>query len=163
LIIAEQPEVLFLQETKCSSEDIDKLLPKCWKQGEAVSIDAIGTTGGLTILWNTNAIILENFSATRWAIKADYKLIGSNRPGHLINVYSPANPRDKQAFLSSMRQTSSHTHYKNWIVGGDFNIIRSLEEKRGGSRRLDRESSDFNSLIDNLHLIDLNTSNGLHT
>jgi exonuclease III len=163
LIIAEQPEVLFLQETKCSSEDIDKLIPKCWKQGAAMSIDATGTAGGLTIMWNTNAIILENFSATKWAIKADYRLIGSNKPGHLINVYGPASPRDKQDFLRSLSQASSHTHYKNWIVGGDFNIIRSLEEKRGGSRRLDRESDDFNNLIDNLHLIDLDTSNGLHT
>jgi exonuclease III len=46
LIIAEQPEVLFLQETKCSSEDIDKLIPKCSKQGESMSIDATGTASG---------------------------------------------------------------------------------------------------------------------
>jgi exonuclease III len=163
LIIAEQPEVLFLQETKCSSEDMDKLISKCWKQGQAMSIDAIGTAGGLSIMWNTNAIILENFSATKWAITADYRLIGSSKPRHLTNVYGPASPRDKQAFLRSLGHASSHAHDKNWIVGGDFNIIRSLEEKRGGSRRLDRESDDFNNLIDNLHLIDLDTSNGLHT
>jgi hypothetical protein len=117
----------------------------------------------LTIMWNTNAIIMENFSSTKWAIKVDCSLIGSNKPGHLINVYGLASPRDKKDFLRSLSQASSHTHYKNWIVGGDFNIIRSLEEKRGASRRLDRESDDFNNLIDNLHLIDLDTSNGLHT
>jgi hypothetical protein len=128
-----------------------------------VSIDATGTAGGLTILWNTNAVLLENFSATKWSITADYRLIGSNKPGHLINVYGPASPRDKQTFLRSLSHVSIHAQYKNWIVGGDFNIIRSLEEKRGGSRHLDRDSSDFNSLIENLHLIDLDTNNGLHT
>jgi exonuclease III len=102
LIIAEQPEVLFLQETKCSSEDIDKLIPKCWKQGAAMSIYATRTAGGLTIMWNTNAIIMENFSGTKWAIKVDYRLIGSNKPGHLINVYGLANPRDKHDFLRGL-------------------------------------------------------------
>jgi len=128
-----------------------------------MSTYATSIAGGLAILWNTNAIILENFSATRWAITADYRLIGSNKPGHIINVYGLANPRDKKAFLKRLSQTSNHTHHKNWIVGGDFNLIRSLEEKRGGSRQLDKESGDFNSLIDNLSLIDMNTNNGLHT
>jgi hypothetical protein len=128
-----------------------------------VSIDATGTARGLTILWNTNAVLLENFSATKWSITADYRLIGSNKPGHLINVYGLASPRDKQAFLRILSHVSSHAQYKNWIVEGDFNIIRSLEEKRGGLRHLDRDSSDFNSLIDNIHLIDLDTNNGLHT
>jgi len=53
--------------------------------------------------------------------------------------------------------------HNRWIIGGDFNIIRNLAEKKGGSRRLDRETNDFNSLIDNLHLIDLETINGIHT
>jgi hypothetical protein len=36
-------------------------------------------------------------------------------------------------------------------------------EKKGGSRRLDRDSCDFNSLIEELHLIDLEAGNGLYT
>jgi exonuclease III len=99
LILTEKPDIVMLQETKCTSEDIDRLLPYCWKQGVAASIDAIGTAGGLAILWNTNAVLLENFFTTKWSITADYRLIGSNKPGHLTNVYGPASPRDKQAFL----------------------------------------------------------------
>jgi hypothetical protein len=106
---------------------------------------------------------MDNVTTTKWSIIADYRLIGSNRPGHLTNVYGLASPRDKQAFLRSLRYVASLAQYKNWTVGGDFNIIRSLEEKRGGSRRLDRDSGDFNTLIDDLHLIDLDTNNGLHT
>jgi exonuclease III len=107
LILAEKPDILLLQETKCTSEDMDKLLPYCWKQGKAVSIDATGTAGGLAILWNTNAIIMDNFITTKWSITVDYRLIGSNRPGHLTNVYGPASPRDKQAFLRSLRYVDS--------------------------------------------------------
>jgi exonuclease III len=163
LIIAEAPDVVMLQETKCTSEDINRLLPYYWKQGGVVSIDAAGTAGGLAILWNTNTVLLENFCTTRWSITADYRLIGSDKPGHLTSVYGPATPRDKQAFLRSLSYLSSLTQYHRWIVGGDFNIIRSLEEKKGGSRRLDRDSGDFNSLIDDLRLIDLEANNGIHT
>jgi exonuclease III len=55
LIFAEKPDIVLLQETKCTTEDIDRLLPYCWKQGEAISTAATGTAGGLAILWNTNS------------------------------------------------------------------------------------------------------------
>jgi exonuclease III len=163
LILAEKPEILLLQETKCTSEDIDKLLPHYWKLGKAVSIDATGTTSGLVVLWNTNAVIMDNFITTKWSITADYRIIGLNRPGHLTNVYGPASPRDKKAFLRNLLYLASLSQYKNWTIGGDFDIICSLEEKRGGSRHLDWDSGDFNTLIDDLHLIDLDANNGLHT
>jgi exonuclease III len=163
LIIAEAPDVVMLQETKCTTEDINRLLPYYWKQGGGVSTDAAGTAGGLALLWNTNTVLMENFCTTRWSITADYRLIGSDKPGHLTTVYGPATPRDKQAFLRSLSYLSSLTQHHRWIVGGDFNIIRGLEEKKGGSRRLDRDSGDFNSLIDDLRLIDLEAINGTHT
>jgi exonuclease III len=163
LIIEEAPDVVMLQETKCTTEDINRLLPYYWKQGGAVSIDATGTAGGLAILWNTNSVLMDNFCTTRWSITADYRLIGSDKPGHLTTVYGPATPRDKQAFLGSLSYLSSLTQHHKWIVGGDFNIIRSLEEKKGGSRRLDRDSDAFNNLIDDLRLIDLEAINGTHT
>jgi exonuclease III len=163
LIFVEKPDIVLLQETKCTTEDIDRLLPYCWKQGEAISTAATGTTGGLAILWNTNSLLMENFITTKWTITVDYRLIGSNKPGHLTNVYGPANPRDKQAFLRNLEYLSNLTRYNRWIVGGDYNLIRSLEEKKGGSRRLDQDSIDFNSLIDNLNLIDLEAINGTFT
>jgi hypothetical protein len=112
---------------------------------EVASTVAIGIAGGLAILWNTNSVLLENFLTTMWSITADYRLIGSNKPGHLTNVYGPANPRDKHAFLRNLEYLCSLIHHNRWIVGGDFNIIRSLEEKKGGSRHLDQDSNDFNS------------------
>jgi hypothetical protein len=42
LISAEKPDIVLLQETKCTSKDIDRLLPYYWKQGEETSTAAIG-------------------------------------------------------------------------------------------------------------------------
>jgi hypothetical protein len=85
----------------------------------------------LAILWNTNSVLLENFLTTKWSITTDYRLIGSNNSGHLTNVYDPTNARDKKAFLRNLEYLSSLIQHNRWIVGGDFNIICSLEEKKG--------------------------------
>jgi hypothetical protein len=106
---------------------------------------------------------MENFITTKWSITTDYMLIGSNKPGHLTNVYGPANPRDKQAFLRNLEYLSNLTRYNHWTIRGDYNLIRSLEKKGGVSRRLDQDSNDFNNLIYNLNLIDLEAINGTFT
>jgi hypothetical protein len=51
---------------------------------------------------------------------------------------------------------------QRWIIGGDFNIIISLDEKRGGVRILDKDSENFQNLIEDLHLIDIEAQNGFH-
>jgi len=128
----ETPDVVLLQEKKCTSKDIDRLLPYCWRQGRVVSIDTTGTAGGVSILWNTNVVLMENFYTTRWSITAEYRLIGSNKPGHLTSVYGPASPRDKHAFLKILRHLSSLTEHDRWILGGDFNIIPQPGGKKKG-------------------------------
>jgi exonuclease III len=42
-------------------------------------------------------------------------------------------------------------------------MVCHLDEKRGGTRRLETESEHFQALIDTLGLIDLETQNGLFT
>jgi exonuclease III len=46
MIIAEKPDIMMLQETKCATEDMDKLLPCCWKQGKGIYMAAMGTARG---------------------------------------------------------------------------------------------------------------------
>jgi hypothetical protein len=36
----------------------------------------------------------------------------------------------------------------NWVMHGDFNMILMLEEKTGGTKRLEQESGKFKTLID---------------
>jgi len=84
LILAEKPDIMMLQETKCATEDMDRLLSYYWKKGKVTSTVTTGTTGGIAILWNPSTTILENFITTRWSITADYRLIGSNKPSHLL-------------------------------------------------------------------------------
>jgi hypothetical protein len=51
----------------------------------------------------------------------------------------------------------------NWVLGGDFNMILTLEEKTGGIKRLEQDNGNFKSLIDQLNLVDIETRNGIFT
>jgi hypothetical protein len=132
-------------------------------KGKVSTWMAMGAAGGLALLWNPSSVTLENFFTTKWSISAAYRLIGSNKPDYLTNVYGPTTSRDKHAFLRSLENLATLTGGNRWILGGDFNMIHNLDEKRGGTRCLEAESGDFQSLIDNLGLIDTDTSNGIFT
>lgn len=49
----EKPKILFLQETKCGSEDLDSYNKRFWKGIEIMALDAVGVARGLGIIWNT--------------------------------------------------------------------------------------------------------------
>lgn len=49
---------------------------------------------------------------------------------------------------------------RKWILGGDFNIILSLVEKKGGIQRLDNDSEGLKNLIETFLLVDLESTNG---
>jgi hypothetical protein len=127
-----------------------------------MSIDAIGMVNGLAILWNPIFVLMENLFTTRWEISVEYILIGSNRLGFITNVYGPATQRDKVTFIRNLEWIATLTNDRRWILGGYFNMIFNLEEKRGGVPRLEAESGNIQYLIDKLCLIDLETKNGLY-
>ena len=106
---------------------------------------------------------MENLFKTRWSISATYRLIGSNKPRYITNVYGPTTPRDKNAFIRNLEGLATLTSGRKWILGGDFNLICNLDEKRGGTRRITVDSGKFQGVIDNLGLIDMKTPNGLFT
>jgi len=69
----------------------------------------------------------------------------------------------KLSFLAHLQWLKELYRAQPWIIGGDFNIIASLTEKKGGLRRLDRDSNLFRDIITQLQLVDMETANGIYT
>ena len=70
---------------------------------------------------------------------------------------------EREKFLQNLKAMRTLIPEKPWIVGGDFNLIRSLEEKRGGLRRMDTAMEQFGDMIREQGLVDIQTINGKHT
>jgi hypothetical protein len=90
-------------------------------------------------------------------------VMGTNQEGAITNVYGPQGSQDKDKFMERIKLIKSLTTTPNWIIGGDFNMILTLEEKSGGIKRLEQDSGKFKALIDHLNLVDIENSNGTFT
>lgn len=80
-----------------------------------------------------------------------------------IIFYVPQNPDNKLRLLTSLEDLRDRHSGIPWILGGDFNMIRSLSEKKGGTRSLGRDSIAFQNFIKTMRLVDIETSNGMFT
>jgi hypothetical protein len=61
----------------------------------------------------------------------------------ISNAYGPLTPHLKRDFLETLNHLRTMFQGLHWVVGGDFNLINSTMEKKGGTRILDDESETF--------------------
>ena len=85
----ERPTILFLQGTKCCSEDLENFGKCFWKGEEVMELDTTGTAGGLGILWNPNLVSISNFVALRNILSSCFHVLGTSIRGVITNVYDP--------------------------------------------------------------------------
>ena len=155
MVQQDKPSIVYLQETKCNSISLEKILNKTWPGSRSVSVDASGASGGLTIIWNPQVLSLYDFHASHYFIQTNFHLVGTNTHGHLTNVYFPQDLHKKMELLDTLTELNSVRSFPFWICGGDFNMITALEEKSGGRTRLDMDSTSFKEFIHSNLLMDL--------
>ena len=81
--------VLFIQETKCSSEISTKLMSLIWKYCLTISIDARRESRGICISWDSLLVALSNMASSLHTISASFDMNRTNIMDHLLNVYGP--------------------------------------------------------------------------
>jgi len=81
----------------------------------------------------------------------------------ITNFYGLQPMEDKLQLLTKLEDMKKRYPTLPWILGGDFNITKSLMEKKGGTRILGRDSITFQNFITNIKLVDMETSNGIFT
>ncbi|GLT90131.1 hypothetical protein SLE2022_080800 [Rubroshorea leprosula] len=131
LVRIEQPDFLFLQETKLETGD-DDLCRTMWNSNEIdwVMKESIGASGGLLCIWNK-----KNFAKTKDFTGDGYLRItgewGLDKVKcNLVNVYGP-NDRQKMLKLWDELEHMIIEEGGRWLLVGDFNAVRCLEERRG--------------------------------
>ena len=100
---------------------------------------------------------LIGWRAGRFSLIADFHILGSEVRGMIVNIYGPSAFSQKQEFVKHLRWLSASASTRNWIIGGYFNLITSLREKKGGKRMMDKCWEDFRETLVNSSLVDLET------
>ena len=157
------PDIILLQESKCSPKGTETLKKLVSNSHHCISIDAIGQAGGLLTFWNKRKFFLQNALSTKHSLSIIFNMPDSGQSICITNVYGPQRIQEKLKMLLDLDEVRQHHGANQWILGGDYNMITNLAGKKGGLRRLDKDSEAFNTFIVESKLIDISTVNGLHT
>ena len=110
--------------------DLKSIGGKAWKGCESVAVDVNKAVGGIGILCNPEEVSLYNFYATQHSLSTTFHILGTAIRGFITNVHGPPMAEQKMQFLDSLRMINDMTEGHPWIIGGDFNPIRNLEENK---------------------------------
>lgn len=134
---------MLLQETKVSEQKLQSIINSFKMQYECMAIDSVGTSGGIAILWNAAETTADGWIGLPRILTGTFRQIGSEETLLISAVYGPPIPGERAEFLQSIRRLSTLHNERYWLLGGDFNMLFNLSEKKGGLRRKDPEMALF--------------------
>eukprot|EP00253_Pinus_taeda_P027077 PITA_27077 len=151
------------EETKILVTQLAETIDKSNLPYQVIGQDAIGAAGGIAILWNPNEIIIDNWSSMNGSITGLGRIVGTPQQVVITGVYGPPSSGRREQFINNFKSIRRLYPEAAWIIDGDFNLIRSLDEKKGGLRRRDHFMDSFNEMIEELRLVDIQSINGIYT
>ncbi|XP_059074891.1 uncharacterized protein LOC131874942 [Cryptomeria japonica] len=146
-------DIIMLQETKLSCEEGERFVRYC-KRWEGRFQMAEGNSGGLGIVWNPDKVLITEVSGNKnWMT-----CMAHNRDRkygvRIWNVYGPTGSDEKTKLWGELEDSILKCTDKKFIVGGDFNAILDLTEKRGGSNRISKEMLEFKNFVRRIEATD---------
>ncbi|GKU93217.1 hypothetical protein SLEP1_g6825 [Rubroshorea leprosula] len=158
LVRVEKPDFLFVQETKLEEVE-EELCKKLWYSDEFgwSMKSSVGASGGLLCVWNRTAFgKVEEFTGDGYlGIKGVWG--SKEEPCVFVNVYAPSDRRSKVALWDELRQKITEEGGR-WLLAGDYNAVRCLEEKRGRTG-MSVDMSEFDAFIETTGLVDIKLAN----
>ncbi|XP_057415016.1 uncharacterized protein LOC130709903 [Lotus japonicus] len=159
LIIKEEVNFACFQETKLETIDV-RLCKSLWGDDsfEWTFLPAINRGGGLLCVWDrsTFKLIQEHIGRGFICLRGEWGEDGL--PCIFTNFYGSCTMHEKiQQWEELVTLKTSFPTYR-WCILGDFNSVRSSEERRGSAADSDtyrRDTIEFNSFINNMELLDL--------
>jgi len=159
----DKTSIMIIQETKISSQQLEGIIREQKIQYEVMGQDTTGTASGLAILWNPKEVLFENWISLPKILSSLFRMIGPSEWILIAGVYAPHIPRERKNSLKDLQTTRRIFPGIPWIVGGDFNMIKTMEERRGGINRPDQNMEEFSEMITEQRLVDIPTINDIHT
>jgi len=160
LIRRYSPTILLLVETKISGTTADEVCKKINFDG-VFRVEAQGFSGGIWALWLKDEVHLQVISSS--AQHATMEVSEKDLDCWILSaIYGSLDEQRRMKLwgdLDSFAQYTSHP----WLLIGDFNDTRSMDERRNRSAHLTRRCAHFNNWIENNGLIDLGFSGPLFT
>jgi len=158
IIRSEGADFVCIQETK-SKVFSDAKCFSLWGDNNIGWLHYEGVTGsgGLLSLWHKEAFCYNSHLMGKGFIDVFGTYSEANVKCVIVNVYAACNLRDKKMLWEEMSNVKASSQDIVWCFCGDFNAIRSRNERKGRTNREDQSSEivGFNRFIDSNLLFDL--------
>jgi exonuclease III len=147
--VHETTQIVCLQETKLAVvSPIEAAYIGGYRLKSFAERPAIGTRGGILLLWDESSVQITNVHITEFSLSADVHLPQSSAKGDfkITAVYGPTAANRKDDFFAELVALKPAAGVR-WLALGDFNQIRRASDKN--KPNIDR--SRINRFRDALH------------
>ena len=130
LVSLHQPDIFLIQETKMEEAAFLQVSTKFWKKQGKAAISSRGASGGIETLWDDKKFeAIDIKYSSNWILTL-LRQKDTNTLVRIFNIYAPNSYADKKKCWNLLREERSNQH-GNVILGGDFNVTLSQDEKKG--------------------------------
>jgi len=152
-----KPFILCIQETKLPV--FDAFACKSIWGDDYVDFSyqpSVGASGGLATLWDLNEVEVWSTVSLDLVLAVTDRFLMSGEQFVVFNVYAPCDTSRQQVLWNVLSSRIEALAGQNVCVCGDFNAIRSAEERRSVSSALHQAGIDsFDVFVVNNNLVDL--------
>ncbi|KAK1423184.1 hypothetical protein QVD17_18479 [Tagetes erecta] len=114
--------------------------------------NATGRSGGIATFWNPTLFSKSDVLKDQNFLLISGNLIGLGIQLHIVNVYAPQGAREKRSLWERITSKMA-TLSGRVIILGDFNVVRSQEERLNSTFNAGASAS-FNEFINGLNLLE---------
>lgn len=112
---------------------------------EWANVAAVGIVGGILCAWNPLSVEKAEEVAGQFSLSVVFKDIQLGHSWMFTGVYGPASSSNREEFWEELKGLK-RTWPSPWVVGGDFDVIRFVDEKSSGGR-INRSMRDFDEFV----------------
>ncbi|XP_068503691.1 uncharacterized protein [Phaseolus vulgaris] len=151
VIASEGAEFVCLQETK-AKEFLEARCYSPWGDNKVgwVHYEGVNGSGSLLSMWHEEAFSYANHVMGKGFIAVFGNHVKTNTSCVVINVYAACSLSEKKTLWEDLSNLKADSQELVWCMCGDFNAIRSRNERKGIRERASQsgEITGFNSFID---------------
>lgn len=148
------PTILVLVETKCSGETTQKVISKMGFKFQAI-VEAQGMSGGIWVLWNDQASKITVLQQHKQFLHCSIEGLGKFS-WYFTAVYASPREIERRELWRELGIIARNLQGP-WLLAGDFNDIKAVNEQRGGKEVNEQKCKWFYDDIASCQLIDHGT------
>jgi len=118
-----------LQETKKEAFDRQFLNNFCPSNFDAFEcLPSVGASGGILVIWRSSLFCGHRIFSNQFGLSMEFTSLHNDASWVLTCVYGPSTAEGKVSFLNWLKQIEI-PNTVDWIILGDFNLIRREENR----------------------------------